>query len=199
MTEKGETELDELQKLVLVGIGRNVLNLQKMEGVLKSLVLMVNIEAPLEGSEAAVRKRKQLVARMPLGHLVEEFARLVRPNVTKSEQKLPTVASWITSFRFDDDSYVHELRSTLRDVVKERNNLIHKQLLAFDPNSSESCRIFASELEDQRQRIQPKFEELAAIWTAVTVHIKEMREYYESGQFEKDWQAAQNDLMEVRH
>jgi hypothetical protein len=190
------SDLDSLQKEVLVGIGRNVLNLQKMEGMLKSLVLMVSYKAPLEldNAEAAVRKRRKMVSKLPMGRLVEDLTRFVRPNRDDSESQSPTVATIEFSFRFEDADYVKGLRSTLRKVVKERNDLIHKKLIAFDPKSPESCRILAKELEEQRQRIRPKFEELAAIWTAVSEQIKEVKEYYDSGQFEDDWKVAQEGL-----
>ena len=146
-------EIEELQEKVLIGIGRNILNLQKMEGMLKSLVVVVNSNFPTDNAESAVRKRRKAVSRMPMGRLVNDFVRSVHPNSSDNAKREEAIVQESVEFlfTFEDGAFVKELRASLRMVVKERNQLIHKKLLAFNPGSPESCRDLARDLEDQRQ------------------------------------------------
>ena len=136
---------------------------------------------------------------MPMGRLAENFARFVHPNRVENEQPPPTIATLEYSIRFEDAAFVDELKTSLRMIVKERNDLIHKKLIEFDSDSAENCRKLAKELEDQHQRIKSRFKELAAIWTAASEQIKELKEYCDSDQFENDWKVARDGLKETNH
>jgi hypothetical protein len=198
------SDLDSLQKDVLIGIGRNVLNLQKMEGMLKYLVLSVQSTVPVENAEKVIEnieKRKKTISNRSLGLLAGDFVRSLRSGHSGTEEQPAQieVATVSTSITFEDGNFVDELEASLRSIVEERNELIHNKLAAFDPKSPESCRNLAKELEEQRQRIKPKFKELAAICTAVSEQIKELKEYSDSGQFENDWKAAQDSLEKSNH
>jgi hypothetical protein len=162
-------EMKRLKKKVLIGLGRNVVNLQRMETVLKSLVFMANSSFRADDMANAVKKRKKAISKMSMGRLVDDFVRSVHPGKRKSDQQTRDSAerTFDISVRFDDAAFVKELERALRKVVKERNELIHKKLAGFNPGSSESCRCFAEDLEEQRQRIKPRFEALVAIFSAV--------------------------------
>jgi hypothetical protein len=169
IVESNSNELKALQDKVLLEIGRNVFNLQKMEAMLKSLVLLANSSFPAGDAANAIKKRQKAVSKMPMGRLVDDFVRSVHPGKRKSDQQTRDSAerTFDISVRFDDAAFVKELERALRKVVKERNELIHKKLAGFNPGSSESCRCFAEDLEEQRQRIKPRFEALVAIFSAV--------------------------------
>jgi len=94
------------------------------------------------------------------------------------------------SVKFEDKAFIDDLQASLRFVVKERDELIHKKLAIFDPESSGACRNLARELEDQRQRIKPQFETLTAIWCSLGQLNKEILEYVNAGQSEIDFDRA---------
>jgi hypothetical protein len=179
------SDTDSLQKEVLMGIGRNVLNLQKMEGMLKALVLMASSKVPLDGMADAISKRREAVFRMPMGSLIELFVQSVHPirNADSAQTTDFEGAGIEHSFRFEDAAFVDELKASLRTIVKERNQLIHRKLIEFDPKSSKSCRSLAKELEEQRERIKPQFERLANILTMVRDQMRELDEYFKSEEF----------------
>ena len=187
-------EIEELQEKILKAIGRNVLILQKMEGMLKSLVVVANSKFPTGNLESAVRKRQMAVSKMPMGRLVNHFVRSVHPNGGENARREETSAkgSFEFSFTFEDGAVVEELEASLRMVVEERNQLIHTKLIDFDPKSLESCRDLAGDLEDQRQRIKPQFEALAAICATVRDGYKVLTDNFGSVQFEGDSRIAAN-------
>jgi hypothetical protein len=162
-------EMKGLKNKVLIGIGRNVVNLQRMETVLKSLVFMANSSFRADDMANAVKKRKKAISKMSMGRLVDDFVRSVHPEKRKNDKQTRenVERTFDFSVTFDDALFVKELERALRKVVKERNELIHKKLVGFDPNSSESCRNFAEDLEDQRQRIKPQLEALLGIASAL--------------------------------
>lgn len=176
------SDLKEMQDEVLRGIGRNVLNLQKMEGILKRLVVLVNLSVPVNNIEKTVRKREKEVSRKTLGPLIDEFVRSIHPDLANERQQNDSddAMAMELSIWFEDPSFVEELKESLKKISKERNDLIHKKLLAFKPKSIESCRTLAGELEDQRQRIKPQFETLASIWIGLRKHLTDVMDELDS-------------------
>lgn len=192
-------DIEKLQEIVLIGIGRNVLNLQKMEGMLKSLVYMVNLNIPADNAKTAARMRHKVVSKMPLGRLVDDFVRSVHPNSRDNATRTvdSTMGSFGLSFTFDDAEFVQELKASMRRVVKERNQLIHKKLAGFDPKSPESCRDLAKDLEKQRQRIKPQFEALVAILSAARKGFNELADNIDSDKFESEARIAADRAQET--
>ena len=92
------------------------------------------------------------------------------------------------SFTIDDKDYTKQLDQALREIVRERNELIHKRLIRLDPRSMESCQELIGELEDQRARIKPQFEALSAIYLSLVEYLGELKDYVESGSFADDFQ-----------
>lgn len=78
------TKLDDARNEVLRKIGRNVLNLQKMEGMLKLLNTHANISGNAEDLESIQRQQKQSVSRHSMGRLVQAVVQSVYANQTDS-------------------------------------------------------------------------------------------------------------------
>lgn len=72
--KSGKSSRDEVYR----AIARNVLFLQKMEGMLKALVMCAHLSMPRESPRKAVADRKKAVAKTPMGRLVNE---LLTPSV----------------------------------------------------------------------------------------------------------------------
>ena len=58
---------------------------------------------------------------------------------------------------------IRHRRRQLRELVKQRNLLVHRLLLDFDPNSVESCEKLIRLLDEQVDRLEPHYESLRGI------------------------------------
>jgi hypothetical protein len=52
-------------------------------------------------------------------------------------------------------------------VVRERNVLIHRMLVSFDPSSLDSCNALSGLLDVQRERILPAYQHLESLVKAI--------------------------------
>lgn len=154
--------IENLRNDVLRKIGINVLNLQRMEVMLKVLVASAGFDGTI--SELRDRKRAldESVARRSMGVLVEDLFRSVFSGSTTSEPPEALSEEWISfNIRFEDtEEFKQDFRYALTSVVVERNKLIHQMLGKFDADSVESCRELGAILDLQNERIKPVFEKL---------------------------------------
>jgi predicted nuclease with TOPRIM domain len=89
-------------------------------------------------------------------------------------------------FSFESEDFTRELNQALREIVRERNDLIHKRLISFDPHSVENCRDLIRELDEQRARIKPQFEAVSAICLNLRDFFKQLKDYSDSESFADD-------------
>ena len=54
----------------------------------------------------------------------------------------------------NEDGHLTEQKAAFSFLVSERNRLIHKMLVKFDPDSAESCKTLILELDKQNEMIQ---------------------------------------------
>jgi hypothetical protein len=71
---KSTPELEAERNAALQKFGRNAVNLQKLEAMLKFLLLVSDHTAPVSTFSAEHAKRAKRIARMPMGELVERTA-----------------------------------------------------------------------------------------------------------------------------
>lgn len=166
-------------------IGRNMVNFQKMEAMLKFLATQHAMSGSLEDLAKVIARAKKSIARQPMGRLAEAFIQSAYSNrQTTAEPQETQKISVSFSFRVElTPELVRERKKALRSVVAERNKLVHKWLAFFDPNSAESCRSLGVDLDEQHTRIWPEFETLKAIVQAVCEHQREAAQYFASEEF----------------
>jgi len=195
-------ELDDLQDEVLRGIGRNVLNLQKMEGMLKFIVSSTGkigstkgAAQPMEDLERSIKSRRKAIKRLPMGHLVENLSKSLQSGEIYQGETADSENGFSieVSFSIDNEDFTNELSEALRGIVRERNDLIHKRLIPFNPKSVESCRDLIGELEEQRTRIKPQFEALSAICLSLKDYFKQLKDYADSESFADDSKCAEEE------
>ena len=78
-------------------------------------------------------------------------------------------------------------------VVEQRNNLVHKMLLTFDPKSLESCAEFAVALDEQHAQIMPEYEMLQSIVRSFRETQEEVQRYLRSDEFMSELKDAGGD------
>ena len=177
--------LDDLRDEVLRKIGRNIVNFQKMEAMLKLLNTQQAISGSMSDLSRIAAKAKKTTAQQPMGRLADAFIRSVyssEPAVAGHESVKEISVTF--SLRIEaDPALIAERRRALRSVVKERNKLVHQWLASFDPNSLESCKTLAADLDEQHARIWPEFETLRTIVMAVRECQREAGRYLASDAF----------------
>jgi len=180
-----EVVVADVRDQALRKIGRNVVNFQKMEAMLKFLNTQQALTGSLKDISRIAAQAKKFTSKQPMGQLAEAFLRSVYSNAQGVlEQADPKEVSVSFSLRMElDPALVVERKKALRSVVAERNKLIHKWLATFDPNSLESCKKLAAGLDEQHARIWPEFETLRAIVQAVREYQREAARYLASDAF----------------
>lgn len=171
---------------VLRKIGRNVVILQKLEGMLKKLVLLQGATISADETER-LRARAEAIAKRPLGHVVSEFLREAYPS-PDSEESQPAVETrggFSLSFTLDPN-LGEDHKSTLSSVVSERNELIHQMLLSFDPNSQSSCRSLGDQLDAQLARVEPEYRFMQGLLASIKQSLDHVVEQIESGRTSDD-------------
>ena len=166
-------------------IGRNMVNFQKMEGMLKFLNAQEAMSGSLKDIPEVVARAKKSIDRQPMGQLAEAFVRSAYSNAQNAAELRKDSEVWASfSFRLElAPALVIERKKALRAVVAERNKLVHKWLASFDPNSAESCLSLGVDLDEQHARIWPEFETLKAIVQAVREYQREAMQYLASDAF----------------
>ncbi len=146
-------------------IGRNVLILQKMEGLLKYFATIARIEGNPLDTKRILEKNAKTVSRHTLGRLADTYIRTIHakdaaPDSVPEDSSQPHIS---TTFRIEsDENTATQRRKTLSTVVKERNRLIHKMLGEFQPDNFASCQELIERLDSQHQLIWPQYQILVS-------------------------------------
>jgi len=133
-----QPEVDE----VLRKIGRNVLNFQRMEAMLKFLISRSDLQDTVNELKATHEKNVDVVSRQTMGNLVKGFLASVYAEKETDEEPKVDIQEPPFSFSFRieaEPDHVAERKASLEHVVKERNILIHQMLAKFNQTSPKSC------------------------------------------------------------
>ena len=155
------------RNLTLQKIGRNVVNFQKMEAMLKFILTVANFSVPLSTAQSHLRGQAKRVRKHPMGHLIEEAAETLHSDPAKPPPDIKEI--WIShSFSLKEGgSKIADWRREMRRVAKERNALIHHMIASWNPRSSKSCSALCEELDQQRERILPSYRHLESVVSAI--------------------------------
>lgn len=171
------SELEIARNATLQRVGRNVVNLQKVEGMLKFLITYVDISAPASQLHAHLNERSKKISRMPLGRLVEDASKVLFSEVEPPSKIPQTIQEpWFShSFRVEaGKESVWQWRKDLRLVVRERNRVVHQLLSSFDPHSIASCKTLDVQLEQQRAQISIAFKSVESMVAAMRTSWADM-------------------------
>jgi hypothetical protein len=159
--------VDAARNLALRKIGRNVVNFQKMEVMLKFIVTFANFSVPMSQIVEHLQAASMSVRNAPMGVLVDKASKAIRSDHKSAPQDATEV--WISfSLKLDDGVLQpREWRRMIGEVVKERNALIHQMLASFDPSSLDSCNALSGLLDVQRERILPAYQHLESLVKAI--------------------------------
>ncbi len=157
-----------------------------MEGMLKLFNTHANISGNVEDLESVRRKRSDSVSRHTMGRLAQAFVQTVYSNQTDSYIESEKDGKSFISFSFaveGDANLASEREKALLSIVEERNQLIHTDLIRFNPNSLDSCNEMCRRLDTQNERILPEYEMLQSILRSFQEGRTKIAEYIQSDTF----------------
>ena len=183
-----EADLEEAKNEVLMKIGRNVLFYQQMEHKLKYLTSSSGVS----GYESEIKKKlenqSKRIENSTMGRLVGVYSEILSNENDGNSADIPTDKEvnhrkeiyQSISLKFpseDNENY----KESLKDIVRQRNFLIHNILSDLNLNSIESCKKTSIFLEQQREEALP-------IWYKLDSHVQALRssrEIFSSEEFKK--------------
>ena len=175
-------------------IGRNVVNFQKIEMLLKLLVICGSAEGTVESFEWKQTKASESIRKKSLGQLTDALHKdIYAPALDLDyEPADPTKISMAFRLKLEVDAETaNAQKAELKALVAERNRLIHHELGSVDFESDEACRGLIAKLDEQDVRIQKQMGQLRAIWEASLQMREELSAYMRTDEFaamlKKDW------------
>ena len=158
-----DQDLSTIRDEVLQKIGRNLVNFQKIELMLKHLIANGQVSGYLREFKQIQEKQIEGVKKKTLGTLVGDFVESTfQPPRSLSEPSSELKESYLSiSFSVEADNEFYENKKRdLKSMVDDRNDLIHHLLPRFNPEAIDSCLEIIDYLDQQRERLIPEYEYL---------------------------------------
>ena len=140
----------------LYAIGRNVVNFQRLEQILKRLALFAPICATPSRLQSEVEKQRAMVERLTLGGAVKKWIESEYHHPTKPIQPSQPDDQVMISFGFAipmPPKYLDQLSGELESLAQERNSLIHLDLAQMNFEDEAECTALSTRLNAQNERI----------------------------------------------
>jgi hypothetical protein len=140
----------------LCAVGRNVVNFQRLERILKQLAMWAPVCATSSTFHRVVETRRSKVERLTLGEAVKKWIESEyhhAPNQNKAPQPDDQVR---ISFGFElpmPPEYFDQLSAELESLAQERNSLIHLDLAQMNFEDEAECIAIGTQLNAQNERI----------------------------------------------
>lgn len=151
---------------VLRKIGRNLVNFQKIEQLLKGLILSSRMSGHLSELEKYHQQKAEEIHSQPMGTLVKKFFDYIYSDGSESTSLDKEISEPYLSFSLSfstDATYINNKKESLKSLVDERNHLVHHLLLKLDLLSIESCLDMGKFLDEQRERQKEEHEHLRSL------------------------------------
>ncbi len=158
-----------LRESALRSIGRNVVNFQRLEHLLKFISLLQGFEGSISKVENEHEKRIEKAARHTLGQAIQEWQKVVLGRQSSGGATADLFEPWL-SWQFDigiDKEKAAVQGDALLDLATERNNLIHHDLASVNFESATQCQELIHKLDDQNTRILDQLRILAPLKAAI--------------------------------
>lgn len=163
---ESELDLTKIRDEVFKKIGRNLVNFQKIERMLKYLILNGRMSGYMSELKENNGRREAAVRKQTMGNLVEQLIENIHSEPDDSLQSTIEPKEPYLSFSFtvnsDPDFYASKKRA-LKSLVNDRNDLVHHLLPRFNPDSIDSCLEIEQYLDQQRERLIPEYEHLKSL------------------------------------
>ena len=167
--------IDAARTATLRRIGRNLVNTQRIELLMKFL-LGVTYSGPLAEIESGFKRHVEKVSRKTLGTLIPDLAETMFPPGDASVTMREVKEVWLSSVvEIPVDGQCRDSWSQEWEAIRtERNKLVHLMLGNVDFNSIEQCRKLDPDLDEQNVLFLKGIAFLGPIVTATKEAIAEM-------------------------
>jgi hypothetical protein len=159
-------------------IGRNVVQFQELERLLKLLASACRVSASVSGFQAAWATRVASFRKQTLGQVARPLLEQLHDSAEPASSAPPQLSEpWITfSLQIESDAQTRAAdERSLATLVKERNQLVHHLLERWNPNDIASCRRVSVELDEQRARIVLEIEKHQAYVRGIREHAVDLQ------------------------
>jgi hypothetical protein len=188
MDDQTQPLLESLKAEVLRRVGRNLLLFQQIEGLLKFLLANHKGAGTPENFQARHKKREESISKQMLGNLVDQYGTEVLQDagVETQDEENPAVPWASFSFRVSGNSeFVEAMRSDLKLMTEERNELVHHFIPRWKPEHGEKLEETLQYLDAQREKVLPMHEHLRHTVDHVQRSRKLLLEFMESEEYER--------------
>jgi hypothetical protein len=171
--------IDARKSVIFQKVGRNVVNLQRLEARFKVLQSMY-LDAPLRKAAEAIEKQRGSIGRRTLGPLTHEAVDKLFPEESpQGEFADLTTEVWVTTSLGIEggQDLKNDMRAQLKKLVDDRNQLVHHMFGGFDPSSVESCSALEARLDEQRVHISEVFRWVDEMVSLIPEHAAEMKKH----------------------
>jgi len=151
-----------LKAEVLRKVGRNIMNFQKIEGMLKLILSQFNFEGPIHEIGSIIDDQARSTEFHTLGKLVKDYLDTIYSDTEKKLNFAGKDPTWVRyTFKITaEDGSLPGVERDLKLLVLERNRLVHQMLIQFNPDSVESCKYLEIELDKQNETIKRHYTNL---------------------------------------
>jgi len=140
----------------ICAVGRNVVNFQRLELILKQLALFAPICATASRLQSELEKLRARVELLTLGGAVKKWIESEYHHPTKTKQGPQHDDQVMISFGFElpmPPQYLDQLSGELESLAQERNSLIHLDLAQMNFEDETECAALSTQLNAQNERI----------------------------------------------
>lgn len=151
----------------LYAVGRNVVNFQCLEHLLKRVALAAPISAPLSALKGVIETRKAKTERLTFGSAVKKWIESTN-HATNQQPALDSDNEITISFGFEFTRSPEDLdllSAELESLAQERNALIHLNLAQVNFDNEAECLALCNQLNAQNDRMTRPIEILRSILT----------------------------------
>ena len=167
-------------------VGRNLVCFQQIEAALKSLLPVAQVSGTIAQIEAQIRERQREAKKASLGALAKSYEQQML-NGLRAERAPGVGEEILMSFSSSIDAspqILKDMKSQWRRLVKERNQLVHSTLIAYDLKSPEGCSALSEHLDAQYERARQLLDRLVHHQQSRAFAASAFLQLFESGQLD---------------
>jgi len=183
-------EIDILAHEAQRKIGRNIMNFQKIEFMLKYLISRSQCHGTISSFKNNLEKNESDIYKKSLGLLAKDLFNTVYADPESIEPPTDNNEPWI-SFKFSSETDIsnqNDLKLQLENLINNRNELIHHKLHSIRTNSEADLKELIDFLDKQNEDISPVFKWLQSLGKIMIHGISELQKI--------DWANAPHEEIE---
>lgn len=179
-------------------IGRNIANFQALERALKSLLPTLSVEGAGSKIQPNKKLHEKALRKQSLGSLADTLHETIFQKPTEQSLEGPLDQDEGPRFQFGfyreaSPDYVRAFKRRWNSLVRERNNLVHRQLSEYDLTQDAECERFCIYLEQQDGRINMMAEDLKSLDSHRVMLSKSFAEFLMSKDADKFFETDEDD------